>query len=53
MEKAYIIGGYRTAVGKAPRGVFKFSRPDDLGAAVVKHLMKDFPQLDHKRVDDV
>ncbi|MFT4661807.1 MAG: acetyl-CoA acyltransferase, partial [Patiriisocius sp.] len=42
-----------TAVGKAPRGVFKFSRPDDLGAAVVKHLMKDFPQLDHKRVDDV
>jgi len=50
---AYIIGGYRTAVGKAPRGVFKFSRPDDLGAAVIKHLMKDFPQLDHNRVDDV
>jgi acetyl-CoA acyltransferase len=50
---AYIIAGYRTAVGKAPRGLFRFYRPDDLGAVVVKRLMADFPQLEHHRVDDV
>lgn len=50
---AYIIAGYRTAVGKAPRGLFRFYRPDDLGAVVVKRLMSDFPQLDHERIDDV
>ncbi len=50
---AYIIGGYRTAVGKAPRGLFKFMRPDDLGAQVIRHLMKDFPQLDKETIDDV
>lgn len=50
---AYIIAGYRTAVGKAPRGLFRFYRPDDLGAVVVKHLMAQFPQLDHTRIDDV
>ena len=43
---AYIIGGYRTAVGKAPRGLFKFMRADELGAKVIQHLLKDFPQLD-------
>ncbi len=53
MKTAYIVGGYRTAVGKAPRGVFKFTRADDLAASVIKHLMKDFPQLDHNRIDDV
>lgn len=50
---AYIIGGYRTAVGKAPRGLFRFMRPDDLGARVIEHLLKDFPQLDKERIDDV
>ncbi len=50
---AYIVAGYRTAVGKAPRGVFKFTRPDDLGAAVIKRLMEDFPQLDKERINDV
>jgi acetyl-CoA acyltransferase len=50
---AYIIGGYRTAVGKAPRGLFRFMRPDELGAAVIKRLTADFPQLDHTRIDDV
>lgn len=50
---AYIVAGYRTAVGKAPRGVFKFTRPDDLGAAVIKRLMADFPQLDKERINDV
>ncbi len=53
MKKAYIVGGYRTAVGKAPRGKFRFTRPDDLGADVIKHLMADFPQLDPNRIDDV
>lgn len=51
--EAYIVGGYRTAVGKAPRGLFKFTRPDDLAADVVKYLLKDFPQLDSNRIDDV
>jgi acetyl-CoA acyltransferase len=50
---AYIIAGYRTAVGKAPRGLFRFTRPDELGAAVVKKLVSDFPQLDTQRIDDV
>ena len=50
---AYIIGGYRTAVGKAPRGLFRFMRPDDLGEKVIRHLMNDFPQLDKNRIDDV
>jgi acetyl-CoA acyltransferase len=50
---AYIIGGYRTAVGKAPRGTFKFMRPDDLGARVIEKLVGDFPQLDKTRIDDV
>jgi len=50
---AYIVAGYRTAVGKAPRGVFKFTRADELGAAVIKRLLADFPQLDKERINDV
>ncbi|GAA4493775.1 acetyl-CoA C-acyltransferase [Hymenobacter ginsengisoli] len=50
---AYIVAGYRTAVGKAPRGVFRFTRPDDLAADVIKHLIKSVPALDPSRVDDV
>lgn len=50
---AYIIAGYRTAVGKAPRGFYKHYRPDDLGAIVIQRLMKDFPQLDKTTIDDV
>jgi acetyl-CoA acyltransferase len=50
---AYIIAGYRSAVGKAPRGLFKHYRPDDLGATVIRRLMQDFPQLDRNRIDDV
>jgi acetyl-CoA acyltransferase len=50
---AYIIGGYRTAVGKAPRGLFRFMRPDDLGEKVIRRLLSDFPQLDKTRIDDV
>jgi len=50
---AYIVAGYRTAVGKAPRGVFRFTRPDDLAAEVIRHLVKSVPALDPSRVDDV
>jgi len=50
---AYIVGGYRSAIGKAPRGSFRFTRPDDIAAAVIRHLMNDFPQIDSKIIDDV
>eukprot|EP01137_Pigoraptor_chileana_P011809 Opistho-2@63267 len=50
---AYIVAGYRTAVGKAPRGVFRFTRPDDLAAEVIKHLVAQVPALDPTRVDDL
>ena len=52
-QQAYIVAGYRTAVGKAPRGVFRFTRPDDLAADVIKHLVASVPALDPARVDDV
>ncbi|HZW77458.1 MAG TPA: thiolase family protein, partial [Flavobacteriaceae bacterium] len=53
MRTAYIVSGYRTAVGKAPRGVFRFKRPDELAAETIKYILKDLPQLDKKRIDDV
>lgn len=53
MQTAYIVAGYRTAVGKAPRGKLRFRRPDDNAADVIKHLIAQFPQLDKKRIDDV
>ncbi|MDC0204636.1 acetyl-CoA C-acyltransferase [Flavobacteriales bacterium] len=53
MNTAYIIAGYRSAVGKSGQGVFKFTRPDDLAADVVKHLVKSVPHLDTEKIDDV
>ena len=50
---AYIIAGFRSAVGKAPRGKFRFTRPDDLAAHVVNHLVSSVPGLDRTRIDDV
>ena len=50
---AYIVAGYRTAVGKAKRGGFRFTRPDDLAVEVIKHLTASVPGLDPKRVDDL
>ncbi len=50
---AYIIAAKRTAVGKAPRGKFRFTRPDDLAAAVIKNLMAEIPELDKNQIDDV
>src|SRR5215211_326949 len=53
MQEAYIVAGYRTAVGKAKRGGLRFFRPDDLAVEVIKGLIASVPQLEAKRVDDV
>jgi acetyl-CoA acyltransferase len=53
MQEAYIIAGLRTAVGKAPRGVFRFTRADDLAAEVIKQLVASVPNLDKEQIDDV
>lgn len=50
---AYIVAGYRSAVGKASRGSLRFFRPDDLAAQVIKHLMDSVPNFDKSRLDDV
>ena len=51
--EAYIITGYRSAVGKAKKGGFKNFRSDDLAVEVIQHLMQQVPQLAPKQVDDV
>lgn len=51
--EAYIVAGFRTAVGKAPRGVFRFTRADDLAVDVVKHLVATVPNLDPEEIDDM
>lgn len=53
MKTAYIIKGYRSAVGKAPKGSLRFTRPDELAATVIQKLMADVPQLDKDRIDDL
>ncbi len=53
MRTAYIVKGYRTAVGKAPKGVFRFKRTDELAAETIKYMLKELPDLDKKRIDDV
>src|SRR5258706_13423673 len=53
MQEAYIIAGYRSAVGKAKKGGFRFYRPDDLAVDVIRGLMASVPQLEAKRVDDL
>jgi len=53
MKTAYIVKAYRTAVGKAPKGVFRFKRPDELAAETIQYIMNEVPQLDKKRIDDV
>ncbi|CAN5446676.1 acetyl-CoA C-acyltransferase [soil metagenome] len=50
---AYIVAGYRTAVGKAKKGGFRFVRPDDLASDVIKHLVQSVPGLESKMVDDL
>jgi acetyl-CoA acyltransferase len=53
MQEAFIVAGYRTAVGKAKRGGLRFFRPDDLAVEVIKGLLQSVPQLDKALVDDV
>jgi len=50
---SYIIAGFRSAVGKAPKGKFRFTRPDDLAVAVIRHLVASVPNLDKEKIDDV
>lgn len=52
-QEAYIVAGYRTAVGKANRGGFKFMTPVELGQRVIEHLLKEVPALDPTRIDDL
>lgn len=53
MKPAYIIKGFRTAVGKAPKGSLRFTRPDIMAATVIEKLMEAVPQLDKNRIDDL
>ncbi|HQC07238.1 MAG TPA: acetyl-CoA C-acyltransferase [Kaistella chaponensis] len=53
MKQAYIIKGFRTAVGKAPKGSLRFTRPDVMAATVIEKLMEAVPQLDKNRIDDL
>lgn len=53
MKTAYIVKAYRTAVGKAPRGVFRFKRPDELAAETIQYMLDKLPDFDKKRIDDV
>lgn len=50
---AYIVAGFRSAVGRAKKGGFRFYRPDDLAADVIKHLINSIPNFDAKQVDDL
>jgi len=53
MKTAYIVKGYRTAVGKAPKGLFRFKRPDELAAETIEYMMAQLPGFDKTRIDDV
>jgi acetyl-CoA acyltransferase len=52
-KQAYIVKAYRTAVGKAPKGVFRFKRADEMAADTIEYMMKELPDFDKKRIDDV
>jgi len=53
MREAVIVSAVRTAVGKAPRGALRSTRPDELGAAAVRGALERVPQLDLREIDDV
>jgi len=53
MKTAYIVKGYRTAVGKSKKGGFRFKRADELAAETIQHLVSELPDFDKKRIDDV
>lgn len=50
---AYIVTGFRSAIGKSGRGSFRFTRPDDLAASVIRHMKAQLPNFDWDRVDDL
>ncbi len=50
---AFIVAGFRSAVGKAPRGGFRFTRVDDIATIVIKHLVASVPNLDVNEIDDL
>jgi acetyl-CoA acyltransferase len=53
MNEVYIIKGFRSAIGKSGKGVFRFSRPDDIASSVIKHLVNSVPQLEKERINDI
>ena len=53
MKEAVVVSAVRTAVGKAPKGTLRFTRPDDLGAVAVKEAVARVPQLDVREIEDV
>src|SRR5690606_8917291 len=53
MPEAVIVNCLRTAVGKAPRGTLRTTRPDDMAAAVIQELLARTPELDPNEIDDV
>jgi acetyl-CoA acyltransferase len=53
IQEAFIVSGLRTAIGKAKKGGFRFTRADDLGTQIVNKLLSQIPQLDVKRIDDI
>jgi acetyl-CoA acyltransferase len=50
---AFLVGGFRSAVGKAKKGGFRFTRPDDLAADIIRHLVSSIPGLENKMIDDL
>jgi len=53
MKEAVIVSAVRTAVGKAPKGTLKNTRPDDLGAAAIREAVRRVEGLDASQIDDV
>ena len=53
MQEAYIVAGFRTAVTKSKKGVFRFMRSDELAIELIQGLMKSLPALEYKLIDDV
>ncbi len=53
MQEAYLVDGYRSAVGKAGKGGFRNYRPDDIAVHVIKHLVAQVPGLEPRMIDDV
>jgi len=53
IRTAVIVAAVRTSVGKAPNGVFRFTRPDELAAAVIREALRRLPSLEPGQIDDV